>query len=234
MNLPAKCGLIVMKLYNYKSFCTDIQYSNLSSLLVKGIMKKIFEKLFLRYLKSDQFCSVRLRKYFQSKYNIEIGMYSYGCFCPVRIAQGTKIGRYCSLADTVRILNGNHGLNYLTLHPYTYNTSLGVVNTETITRSQCVVADDVWIGHNAIILPNVRSIGRGAVIAAGAVVTKDVLPYSIIGGNPAKLIRMRFTEEIIEKIEYSQWWKWDKEKMAQHIKNTPELIYSPETFFSKK
>lgn len=196
-------------------------------------MKNIFEKLVLRLLKRDQFASILLRKYFQSKYNIEVGMYSYGCFCPVRIAQGTKIGRYCSIADTVRILNGNHGLNYLTLHPYTYNVNLGVVNAETITRSRCLIADDVWIGHNAIILPNARFIGRGSVIAAGAVVTKDVLPYSIVGGNPAKLIRMRFSEKIIEQIESSGWWEWDKEKLARVILDTPELIYSPESYFNK-
>lgn len=196
-------------------------------------MKNIFEKLVLRLLKRDQFDSILLRKYFQSKYNIEVGMYSYGCFCPVRIAQGTKIGRYCSIADTVRILNGNHGLNYLTLHPYTYNVNLGVVNAETITRSRCLIADDVWIGHNAIILPNARFIGRGSVIAAGAVVTKDVLPYSIVGGNPAKLIRMRFSEKIIEQIESSGWWEWDKEKLARVILDTPELIYSPESYFNK-
>lgn len=197
-------------------------------------VKNIISKLILRYLKKDQFTSITLRKYFSDKYNIEIGMYSYGCFCPVRIAAGTRIGRYCSIADTVRVLNGNHGLQYLTLHPYTYNTSLGIVDKETITRTRCIIADDVWIGHNAIILPNVTFVGRGAVIAAGAVVTKNVAPYSIVGGNPAKIIRMRFDEYIINQIETSRWWEWDKKKLSQQIVDLPELIFSPDTFFRNK
>jgi len=194
-------------------------------------MMALIHKLILKVLIRKQFTSIPLRNYFRTKYNIEIGMYSYGCFCPVRIASGTHIGRYCSIADTVRILNGNHGLQFLTLHPYTYNTSLGIVKSETITRSQCIIEDDVWIGHNAIILPNVRSIGRGAVIAAGAIVTKNVVAYSVVAGNPAKIIKMRFDVNMINQIEASRWWDWDKDKLAQQIAQSPDLIYSPETYF---
>lgn len=197
-------------------------------------MIKLIRRIIIRYLKNNQFTSLILRNYFIKHHNIKVGLYSYGCFCPIRIAAGTSIGRYCSIADTVRILNGNHGLHYLTLHPYTYNTSLGIVSKETITRNNCTIEDDVWIGHNAIILPNVCKVGRGSVIAAGAVVTKNVPAYAIVGGNPAKLIRMRFDENMIELIESSRWWEWDKEKLAQQIALSPELIYSPEVFFKNK
>lgn len=197
-------------------------------------MIKLVRRIIVRYLKRNQFTSLTLRNHFIKQHNIKVGLYSYGCFCPVRIASGTCIGRYCSIADTVRILNGNHGLHYLTLHPYTYNVSLGVVSKETITRSICTVEDDVWIGHNAIILPNVSNVGRGSVIAAGAVVTKNVPAYAVVAGNPAKIIKMRFDNDVVKKIEESHWWEWDKETLAQNIIHNPELIYSPQSYFAAK
>lgn len=197
-------------------------------------MKEVSLKLIIKLLKKRQFTSLYLRRLFSKLYNINVGLYSYGCFCPVRIAPGTRIGRYCSIADTVRILNGNHGLDYLTLHPYLYNTSLGLVSKETISRSQCVVEDDVWIGHNAIILPNARRLGRGSVIAAGAVVTKDVPRYAIVAGNPAKIIRMRFENDLIDKIEACRWWEWDKSELSTKIIQEPTMLYQPATYFADK
>lgn len=195
-------------------------------------MSGLLHRLILRSLRKNQFESGLLRRIFLRKYDIEVGMYSYGCFCPQRIAWGTRIGRYCSIADTVRVLNGNHGLHFLTLHPYTYNTTLGLVQKEAITRTRCVIEDDVWIGHNAMILPNVEKVGRGAVIAAGAVVTKDVAPYSIVGGSPARTIRMRFDEELIARIEASRWWEWDKQELAKQMRECPELVYAPAQYFA--
>lgn len=195
-------------------------------------MSGILEKIVLRTLRKRQFDSTLLRDIFRKRYGIEVGMYSYGCFCPQRIAAGTRIGRYCSIAETVRVLNGNHGLHFLTLHPFTYNTTLGVVDKETITRTRCVIEDDVWIGHNAMILPNVSRVGRGAVIAAGAVVTKDVAPYAIVAGNPARVLRMRFDEELIAQIEASRWWEWDKAELARQIRECPELVYQPARYFA--
>ena len=167
-------------------------------------------------------------------YNITVGMYSYGCFDKARIARGTIVGRYCSFANTVNIFNGNHGLEFLTLHAYAYNPSLNIVENEKIVRSQCTVEDDVWLGHNSIILPSVSKIGRGAVVAAGAVVTKNVPRYAIVAGNPAKIIRMRFDEFTINKIEETKWWEWDLVKLKHHIAQNPDLVYRPIQFFSKK
>lgn len=195
-------------------------------------MKRILEKILLKFCLRRQFTSLFLRKYFARKYNIVVGLYSYGCFGPSRIAQGTRFGRYCSIADTVYILNGNHGTGFLIMHPYAYNVALGVVSKETISRTVCTIEDDVWIGHNAVILPGVTSIGRGAVIAAGAVVTKNVPPYAVFGGNPAKLIKMRFNNDLIEKIEATRWWEWDLPQLADNIERNPELIYSPARYFS--
>jgi len=80
--------------------------------------------------------------------------------------------------------------------------------------SDTIVGNDVWIGSEAIIMPGVR-IGDGAVIGSRALVTKDVEPYAIVGGNPAKLIRKRFCDEDIEKLLEMQWWNWDEELLAE-------------------
>jgi virginiamycin A acetyltransferase len=175
----------------------------------------------------NQFDNDWLRQHFAKKYNISVGLYSYGCFDPLRVPVNTKIGRYCSFSSTCYFLNGNHGLSFLSLHPYLYNPTFNLVSRETINRTTFTIEDDVWVGHNAIILPSVTKIGRGAVIAAGAVVTKNVSPYEIVGGVPAKLIGMRFNPETIQKIEDSKWWFWSKEELAFEINRDPNFIYTP-------
>jgi virginiamycin A acetyltransferase len=180
----------------------------------------------------DPFTSISLRQKFAHKYDIQIGLYSYGCFDPVRIAHGTRIGRYCSFAATSVIFNGSHGLEFLSLHPYLYNPALKVVAEETIQRTRCTVEDDVWVGHNAIILPGVKIVGRGSVVAAGAVVTKEVPRYAIVTGNPARVLRYRFDETIIERIEASNWWLWDKEELVRNIRENPDMMFRPANHFT--
>jgi len=128
---------------------------------------------------------------------IEVGNYSYGTITVhdgARKDYKLKIGSYCSIAPGVQFLLSNeHNLETITTFP------LKVMKLrmlpEALGKGDIVVEDDVWIGLNAIICSGV-TIKRGAVIAAGAVVTKDVEPYAIVGGNPAKLIRYRFDEDI--------------------------------------
>lgn len=176
----------------------------------------------------NQYESVKLRNIFKEKYSIEIGMYSYGCFDINRIPRGTKIGRYCSFAPQVRIFNGNHGLKFISLHPYLYNPSLGLVTSEKIDRYSCIIEDDVWFGFGAILTPSATYIGRGAVIAAGSVVTKPVPRYAIVAGNPAKVIRYRFPDEVVDKIENSEWWNKSKDELKLSIDNEPEFMFNPE------
>jgi len=195
-------------------------------------MIQFLRRLKMRKLLSNQFESLELRELYKRNFGVSVGLYSYGCFDPARVPRGTVIGRYCSFAGTAVILNANHGIEFLSLHPYLYNVNLGLVSEETIVRNPCVVEDDVWIGHNAILLPRVSRVGRGAVIAAGAVVTKDVPAYSIVAGNPARVIRMRFDDLTISRIEALAWWEWSKEELANRLKSDPNLLFSPENKLS--
>ncbi len=163
----------------------------------------------IRKLEKGDFYSVTLRKIFRDYHKIDIGMYSYGCFAPHNINPFTWIGRYCSFAEGVCIFNGNHPLDYQSLHPFFYNPKLGYVKEEKIVRRHIEIGHDVWVGRNAIVTPSVKRIGNGAVIGAGSVVTKDVPDFAVVVGNPARIIKYRFDPEIIDVINRSQWWLMD-------------------------
>ena len=127
----------------------------------------------------------------------------------------TTIGKFCSIAAMTRINPGNHPMQRATQSHFTYRASAYFADAEDDAaffewrRSTPVtIGDDVWIGHGAIILPG-RSIGTGAVVAGGAVVTKDVAPYTIVGGNPARPIRRRFPEPVAERLLALAWWDWE-------------------------
>jgi acetyltransferase-like isoleucine patch superfamily enzyme len=151
-----------------------------------------------------------MREIFSKYYGIEIGKYSYGgCFNAANIRPLTRIGRYCSFAEKVYIYNADHPLGLRSTHPFFYNPSFGVVESEQISRRTIEIGNDVWVGQNAIILASVGRIGDGAVIGAGTVVTKDVPDFALVVGNPGKVIRYRFSEETIRKLKEERWW--DKE-----------------------
>ncbi|WP_317130643.1 CatB-related O-acetyltransferase [Algibacter pacificus] len=184
------------------------------------LSKIIFlEKIILFILRRNQIYSKTLRAYFKKVRNIEVGTFSYGCFTK-DIPNGTIIGNYCSFADGIKIFNGNHGIDWATTHPFLYNTTLGLVEKETINRYKLVVGHDVWIGGNVIILPSVTKIGNGAIIGAGSVVTKNVEPYSIVAGNPATHKRFRFEREYIDILEEKKVYNLTK---AEFIKNMDKM-----------
>ncbi len=153
---------------------------------------------------------------------ITVGKHTYG---PLEVytwgdeREGLSIGSYVSISNDVKfILGGNH--QYTGIMSYPFKVNFNRDKYEAYSNGKIVIEDDVWIGMAAMILSGVK-IGKGAIIAAGSVVTKDVEPYSIVGGNPAKIIKYRFEEEIIEKMKSIDLNEIDEE----YIKNNLEYFY---------
>lgn len=166
-----------------------------------------------------QMYSPTLRAIFKKQYGIEVGYGSYGgCFnLKNNIPRDVSFGNYCSIAQTIRIFRANHPKNTFTSHPLLYNPVAGYVKKDMLDRPALRIGHDVWIGEGAIILPHVKSIGNGAMIGAGSIVTKDVPPYTVVAGNPAKILGERFSKETIEELEATAWWTMSKEKLIDNI-----------------
>jgi acetyltransferase-like isoleucine patch superfamily enzyme len=129
------------------------------------------------------------------------------------------IGDFTSIAHNVNILlGGGHRLDTITTFPFgAFLPELGQgPDYYCTTKGSVFIGNDVWIGCNTVILSGV-TIGDGAVVAAGSIVTKDVAPYAIVGGNPAKLIKYRFSNDIIEKLLYIKWWSWERERIVEFL-----------------
>jgi acetyltransferase-like isoleucine patch superfamily enzyme len=172
-------------------------------------MRKLILSLIMK-LEKGEFYSKTLRKIFKDYHKIDIGMYTHGgCFDFISIAPYTTIGRYCSIANAVHIFNRDHPLHYKSTHSFFFNPLLKKVKKETQKFIPLWIGNDVWIGYNAVILSTVRRIGDGAVIGAGAVVNKDVPPYAIVVGNPARIVRYRFSPQTINELLTSRWWEKD-------------------------
>ncbi len=131
------------------------------------------------------------------------------------------IGKFCMIAsDVVFIMNGaNHLTDSLSAYPFAIfgkDWQHAMDGKSYPTKGDTIIGNDVWLGFNATIMPGIK-IGNGAIIAANSTVTKDVDAYSIVGGNPAKTIRKRFSEEKIKLLHNLKWWDWDIEKITQNI-----------------
>jgi acetyltransferase-like isoleucine patch superfamily enzyme len=129
------------------------------------------------------------------------------------------IGNYCSLAPEIRIITGGiHPVNRITTYPFRIKWDQEGKYTDQMpyTKGKIVIGNDVWIATNVLILSGIV-IGDGAVVASGSIVTKDVPPYAIVGGNPAKIIKFRFSEDKIQELLKIRWWDWDKEKIIKNI-----------------
>lgn len=159
-------------------------------------------------LESGEFYSLTLRRLFARHHGVEIGLYTHGgCFVPGNMQPGTHIGRYCSIAMTAMAFRRHHPTNLRSSHAFFFNSRLGIVPQDTIPYMRLDIGNDVWIGHNAVIMPSVATIGDGAVIGANAVVHKDIPPYAVVIGNPARVVRYRFSANTIEKLRTSRWWE---------------------------
>lgn len=137
----------------------------------------------------------------------------------------THIGKFCSIGPGCRIGLGAHPVDYISTSPVFFSTKrqagISFASIDLFEENkEITIGNDVWIGANATILDGV-GIGTGAIIAAGAVVTKDVAPYAIVAGVPATLKRKRFSEEQIEALLRSCWWDWAPEKLLKHAEQFP-------------
>lgn len=133
------------------------------------------------------------------------------------------IGKFCMIASGVKfIMNGaNHLTEAVSTYPFAIfgNGWEGAMDGKSYPyKADTVIGNDVWIGHNATIMAGV-TIGDGAVIATNSTVTRNVAPYSIVGGNPAREIRKRFDEKKIEHLLKLRWWDWDIEKITENIQS---------------
>jgi len=167
-----------------------------------------------------------------SKFNIGIGTYGNPEIKFANSGNNFIVGNYCSIANGVKImLGGEHRIDWVSTYPFN-RTMLSASNIKGHPRSKgdVVIGNDVWIGLNTLVMSGVR-IGNGAVIAANSTVVKDIPDYAIYGGNPAKFIKWRFSEEIIEKMNHIQWWNWSEQRIEDNV----DLILSDDigTFVKK-
>jgi len=128
------------------------------------------------------------------------------------------IGKFCQIATGVKfIMNGaNHGLQGFTTYPFKiFGEPFSNLPLLSDNKGDTIIGNDVWIGNDVTIMPGIK-VGDGAIIASKSVVTKNVEPYSIVGGNPAQLIRTRFSEEIIAVLLKLKWWNWDIATIANN------------------
>ena len=148
---------------------------------------------------------------------VTVGRYTYGGIDVLTYNNENtlQIGHFCSIAENVKfILSGDHNVNTVSTFPF----KVKVMNEdlEGISKGNIIVKDDVWIGYGATIMSGVE-IGQGAVVAAGAVVTKSVPPYAIVGGVPGRIIKYRFSEEIINYLLSLDYQKLEDSLIVEHI-----------------
>jgi len=131
----------------------------------------------------------------------------------------STIGKYCSISHGVKIGMGPHPLNYISTSPAIYYKNRGFIHKDIYNeyddKGYTIIGNDVLIGANAIILAGIK-VGDGAVIGAGSIVTKDIPPYAIVAGNPAKVIKYRFDESTIKKLLKLKWWDFDRDILKKY------------------
>jgi len=156
-----------------------------------------------------------------SKEKIILGEKSYiGKGVDFIYASGNKVvtGKYCSMARNIKFyLGGNHRVDWISTYPFTvFNEAAKGITGHPTSKGDITIGNDVWIGRDATIFSGVK-IGDGAVVGASSVVGSDVEPYSIVVGNPARVIKKRFSDEVIEQLLKIKWWDWPAKKINKNI-----------------
>ncbi len=169
-------------------------------------------------MEKGEYYSETLRQIFSTYHKVDVGMYTHGgVFIPGNMDRYTTVGRYCSIARSVRSFNRNHPMDFKSMHAFFFNSNLGIVSEDKVEYTPLNIGNDVWIGESAIITPNVTEISTGAVVAAGSVVNKNIPPYAVVVGNPGRVVRYRFTKEVIEKLLESKWWESSIKELKQDL-----------------
>lgn len=162
------------------------------------------------------YCSLERRSMI---FNSQLGMYSYtGYNTIIKYAQ---IGKFCAISWNVTIGGPSHEYHRISMHPFPYATKYGIVDVPVEggypdLKEELVIGNDVWIAANVCITRGVK-IADGAVIGANAVVTKDVGPYEIWAGIPARKIGQRFADDVIAELLKLKWWNWSEEVLKEHV-----------------
>ena len=183
--------------------------SKVGTKCIIGDFSRVYKSELMEYVKIDR------NNFILSS---TIGRYTYsGNFTAI---QEVEIGSFCSVSWGVSIGGGEHQLDSFTTHDVLYNNRYGFTISDDKAsdryQQKCQLEKDVWIGANSVILRGVH-IGNGAVVGAGSVVTQDIPDYAIVAGNPAKVIRYRFSDDVIERLLSSKWWTLKPDVLMEKV-----------------
>lgn len=196
-------------------------------MLMSSFFRSIFRRISQRHPLTEKSESGRAgasNEIFMSKNSqyalFDIGDWTYGHPQIHKWDKKTKltIGKYCSIAGNVQILlGGEHRMDWVTTYPFNILfPEAAQFQGHPATKGDIRIGNDVWIGQNAIILSGVV-LGNGAVIGAGSLITSDVPAYAIAAGNPAKIVRKRFSDDQIVELEKIAWWNWSRDKVISSL-----------------
>lgn len=205
---------------------------NLSSSIEIGRNSKVRSAKIAKKVRIGAQCNIQGGK---------VDCYSYmGNYCEL---PQVEIGKFCSIAAHVTLAAGNHPMSYVSTSPYTYSTIRDSFTKKQLYTQEffytdedhkylCKIGNDVWIGTGATLVCGSKAlnIGDGAVIAAGSVVTKDVPPYAVVAGCPAKILRYRFSDETISEMEKEKWWDKDED----WIRGSVQKFSDPSRLFARE
>jgi virginiamycin A acetyltransferase len=187
--------------------------------LTKNPMVRWLLRNWVLKMEGNAVYSLTIREIFRRFHGVDVGLYTMGpCeVVPGNLAPGTTVGRYSSIYYTVRTVTQDAPSSKRVPDGLFSDAALGEVTNGNGGSSRLTVGHDVFIGHNVIILPSVEQIGDGAVIGAGSVVRTSIPPFAVVTGNPARVVRYRFSDNTIKELSESKWWLKSIDELSLNI-----------------